>query len=85
MDGFWPGTRKPVAKAIASEGLGERMALCKAVMCPLFQTGIPGLDWSETVQIHKGETHHSHHNPQLQMGRQPWGWLPGQSEADAVG
>ncbi|XP_073660037.1 MAP6 domain-containing protein 1 isoform X1 [Tursiops truncatus] len=41
------------------------------------QTGIPGLDWSEAIEIHKGETRHSHHNPQLWMGQQPRGWLPG--------
>lgn len=37
--------------------------LCKVVTCPLFQTGIPGLDWSEAIKIHKGETRQSHHNP----------------------
>ncbi|KAB0390167.1 hypothetical protein E2I00_012578, partial [Balaenoptera physalus] len=40
------------------------------------QTGIPGLDWSEAIEIHKGETRRSHHNPQLWMGQQPQGWLP---------
>eukprot|EP00071_Canis_lupus_P036266 XP_022269823.1 acyl transferase 8-like [Canis lupus familiaris] len=41
------------------------------------QTGIPGLDRSEAVEIHKGETRHSHNNPQLWMGQQPPGQLPG--------
>lgn len=43
------------------------------------------MDWSEAIEIHKGETRHSHHNPQLWMGQQPRGWLPGQSEAGAAG
>ncbi|XP_057356456.1 MAP6 domain-containing protein 1 isoform X1 [Manis pentadactyla] len=41
------------------------------------QTGIPGLDWGEAAKIYKGETRHSHHHPQLWMGPQPWGQLPG--------
>ncbi|KAK1344096.1 hypothetical protein QTO34_014655 [Cnephaeus nilssonii] len=34
-------------------------------------TGIPALDGSQAVTIHKGETDHGDHNPQLGMGRPP--------------
>ncbi|GAB5576625.1 MAP6 domain-containing protein 1 [Prionailurus iriomotensis] len=44
------------------------------------QTGIPGLDWSEAIEIHKGKTCHGPHNPQLRLGRQPWGQLPEATE-----
>lgn len=54
-------------------------------LCSLFQTGVPGLDRSEAIKIRKGKTHHSHHNSQLRMGRQPWGQLPGQTEVSATG
>lgn len=48
--------------------------------CILLQTGIPSLDWSEALKIHKGQSSQSHYNSQLQMGPQPWGQLPGQPE-----
>ena len=56
---------------------------CARLWCVLFQTGIPGLDWSEAIKIHESEARQSHHNPQLWMGRQPQGQFPGQWEAGA--
>lgn len=71
-----------MAPAGSGEGVAEPVQSCNH---SLFQTGIPGLDWSQAIKIHKGKTHHSYHNPQLQMERKPWGQLPGQPEAGAAG
>lgn len=46
--------------------------------CILLQAGIPSVDWSEALKIHKSKICQSHHNSQLWVGPQPWGQLPGQ-------
>lgn len=51
----------------------------------LLQAGIPSLDWSEALKIHKGQIGQSHHNAQLWMGPQSWGQVPGQPEGGTSG
>ncbi|KAL6082032.1 hypothetical protein STEG23_029417 [Scotinomys teguina] len=38
----------------------------------LARAGIPSVDRSEALKIHKGKVCQSHHNSQLWMGPQPW-------------
>lgn len=74
----WPGTfHKAWGKGSGSSGDGGGWSYARLSLCSLLQTGVPGLDRSEAIKIRKGKTHHSHHNSQLRMGRQPWGQLPG--------